>query len=372
MSKKEKSKKSKKGNKIFIAILILIILVAGGFLGFKIYIDFKDKVGEVVSNIIEKEEKQPEKKLQIIDEESKSRPYAVMINNNHAAWPLCGVQDAYLVYEIVAEGGITRMMALYKDQETAKIGSIRSARHYFIDYAEENDAIYVHWGGSDQAYARIKKGIEDIDGMAYEGTTFFRDKTLKRASEHTGFSSMEKLKERAEEKGYIRDTNKDLLLNYSIESIEMENKEEAQSANEVIIRYSDYHTTSYVYDEENKMYKRSMSGQDDVDLVTGKQCMVKNIITYSLSNYTLNDGSGKGRQELENIGTGEGYFISEGYAIPITWEKISHSGQTVYRYKDGTRLNVNDGNTFIQIYPKTTGKLTITPKVVPETVENVE
>ena len=95
------------------------------------------------------------KKLQIVDEDSKTRPYAVMINNNHAAWPQCGVQDAYLVYEIIAEGGITRMMALYKDQDTAKIGSIRSARHYFIDYVEENDAIFVHWGGSPQAYSRI-------------------------------------------------------------------------------------------------------------------------------------------------------------------------------------------------------------------------
>ena len=62
-----------------------------------------------------------------------------MINNNHSAWPQCGLKDAYLVYEIIAEGGITRMMALYKDKLPEKVGSVRSARHYFIDYAEEND-----------------------------------------------------------------------------------------------------------------------------------------------------------------------------------------------------------------------------------------
>ena len=308
-----------------------------------------------------------------MDEDSKSRPFAVMINNHHDAWPQCGLQDAYLVYEIIAEGGITRMFALYKDQETAKIGSIRSARHYFIDYAEENDAIFVHWGGSPQAYSRIgSSDIEDIDGMALEGSVFFRDRTLKRNYEHTGFTSMEKLKEYADKQGYTRDTNKDLLLNYSVDEITLDKMDGAKSAQEVLIDYSDYHNTSYEYDETNKVYLRSMAGKPNVDLETGEQYTVKNIIVYSLKNYTLNDGEGKGRQELENLGTGEGYFITEGYAVPITWEKESHSGQTVYKYLDGKEITVNDGNTFIQIYPTTTGNLTITPKVVEATPTTAE
>ena len=308
-----------------------------------------------------------------MDEDSKSRPFAVMINNHHDAWPQCGIQDAYLVYEIIAEGGITRMFALYKDQETAKIGSIRSARHYFIDYAEENDAIFVHWGGSPQAYSRIgSSDIEDIDGMALEGSVFFRDRTLKRNYEHTGFTSMEKLKEYADKQGYTRDTNKDLLLNYSVDEITLDKMDGAKSAQEVLIDYSDYHNTSYEYDETNKVYLRSMAGKPNVDLETGEQYTVKNIIVYSLKNYTLNDGEGKGRQELENLGTGEGYFITEGYAVPITWEKESHSGQTVYKYLDGKEITVNDGNTFIQIYPTTTGNLTITPKVVEATPTTAE
>ena len=67
------------------------------------------------------------------------------------AWPHAGLQDAYITYEILAEGGITRLMALFKDKDTAKIGSVRSARPYYLDYALENDAIYVHYGWSDQA-----------------------------------------------------------------------------------------------------------------------------------------------------------------------------------------------------------------------------
>lgn len=310
-------------------------------------------------------------KLKIINEESKSRPFAVMINNHHDAWPQCGIQDAYIVYEIIAEGGITRMFALFKDVDTAKIGSIRSARHYFIDYAQENDAIFVHWGGSPQAYDRIRtSGIAEIDGMALEGSVFFRDRTLKRNYEHTGFTSMEKLKEYAANKGFDRDTEADLLLNYSIDEIDISKKPGAQSAYGVDIQYSNYHTTSYEYDEERKVYVRSMSDVPNVDLETGEQYTAKNIIVYSLSNYSLNDGSGKGRQDLDNLGTGDGFYITDGYAVPIKWEKEDHDSQTVYKYEDGTEIEVNDGNTFIQIYPTSTGDLTITPKAVPETSAN--
>ena len=348
--------KSKVG-KFAILFLIIVIIVAAIILAVKMTKKEKgqDVIKEENDTIIE----QPKeiKKLKIVNEDSKTRPYAVMINNNHAAWPQCGIGDAYIVYEIVAEGGITRMMALYKDQDTAKIGSIRSARHYFIDYAEENDAIFVHWGGSPQAYARLNS-IDSIDGIALEGSVFFRDKTLKRDLEHTGFTSMKNVKEYADKKGYTRDTKKDLLLNYSIEDIDMSNIPNVQTADSVSIKYSDYHTTSYKYDEDKKVYYRSMAGKPNVDLQTGEQYTAKNIIVYAVNNYTLSDGENKGRQDIKNIGTGKGYYISEGKAIPITWEKKSHSEQTVYKYESGEELKVNDGNTFIQIYP-TTGSVTI-------------
>ena len=349
-SDKHKKKKSKK---ILIIILILLIIAAGVVLALKMN---KNKTknnqttaaeGEAQQTVAANEEV---KKLTIVNEESKSRPYAVMINSNHSAWPQCGVQDAYLVYEIISEGGITRMMALYKDQETAKIGSVRSARHYFLDYANENDAIFVHWGASPQAYSKLGS-MDSLDGIALEGSVFFRDRTLDRAYEHTGFTSMANVKEYAEKQGYTRDTNKDLLLNYSVDEIDMASKENAETALSIDIEYSYYHTTSYEYDSENKVYKRSMSGTANVDLVTGEQYTAKNIIIYKVRNYTLNDGEDKGRQELDNIGSGEGYFVTGGYVIPITWEKTAHSEQTVYKYENGEELQVNDGNTFIQICP---------------------
>ena len=293
--------------------------------------------------------KEPEKKLQIIDENSTSRPYAVMINNNHEAWPQSGVQDAYLVYEMVVEGGITRMMALYKDQDTAKIGSVRSSRHYFLDYVLENDAIYAHFGWSDPAMNDISSfGINNINGL-YDDYTW-RDTSLDRAYEHTAFTSIENITKQVNNKGYRTETNQDLLLNYSVDEINLESKNDSIVANNVSIQYSYYHTTSYEYDSVNKVYKRSMSGVANTDLVTGEQYTVKNIITYQVED-VAHESIDKLRN-LKNIGSGTGYYITNGYAVPITWEKSSRSGQTIYKYQDGNEIDVNDGNTFIQIQPK--------------------
>lgn len=288
-------------------------------------------------------------KVKIIDVNSNSRPIAVSINNNHAAWPQAGLQDAYLSYELIAEGGITRILAFFKDTNTEKIGSVRSARHYFLDYVLENDAIFVHYGHSPQALSDIKSlGINNINGM-YDASAFYRDKTLKRASEHTAFTTMEKIKKTIKSKGYRTETDKGTLLKYSAVNKDYSKDETSKVANNVSITYSDYQTTSYVYDKENKVYKMYMSKEKHNDLVTKKQYTVKNIITYQVENSSIDK---KGRQNLYNTGKGEGYFISNGIATKIKWSKVSRSAKTKYTLMDGTELVVNDGNTWIHIQPK--------------------
>lgn len=339
---KKKRRMNKKAKRILILFLFIIVLGAG------IYF-YLNKPKDVVKKKEEKIKKE-EKKLKIVDLNSTSRPYAVMINNINVARPLqSGLQDAYIVYEIIVEGGITRYMALFLDQNTERIGSIRSSRHYFLDYAMENDAIYVHHGQSPQAQSDFSKF--NIDRIVVDGSnTGWRDRSLNVSSEHTLFTSIEKLntalnKFRTERKG-------DLLLKYSVDEIDLSKMEGAITANSVSIPYSNYITSSYTYDQENKVYKRFVNNSEHKDYVTGTQYTFKNIITYKVKNYNLNDGSGKGRQDINNVGSGEGYYISSGYAIPITWQKTSRESKTIYRYKDGKELVVNDGNTFIQIQPE--------------------
>ncbi len=294
-------------------------------------------------------------KLKIVDLDSTSRPYAIMINNIGVARPLqSGLQDAYIIYEFIVEGGLTRYMALFLDQKTERIGSVRSARHYYIDYALENDAIYVHHGKSPQAqndFSMLKGDRIEVDNSK----TGWRDKSLNVATEHTLFTSIEKLNSGLGSKRTTR--NKDLLLKYSVESVDLKSKEGSKDANNVTIKYSNSVKDDYVYDETNKVYKRSVNGKEHVDYVTKEQYTFKNIIAYAVKNSRI-AGDNKDRQTLDNIGSGEGYYISEGVAVPITWKKSSRAEQTIYKFKDGTDLQVNDGNTFIQIYP-TSGSISI-------------
>jgi hypothetical protein len=339
-------KKNKKRRKTFIVVAVVLLLCLGGY----IYYSKNKDVENPINNILNKEEEKP--KLKIIDTNSKTRPYAVMINNISTARPYqSGLQDAYIIYEIIVEGGITRYMALFKDQNTERIGSVRSARHYFIDYALENDAYYVHWGWSPQAESDINSlNIDNINGLTYEGTYFYRDKTLKIPTEHTGFTSMDLLNKAVDKLNYRSVTNKDLLLNYSIDEIDLSSKEGVIPANNVSITYSRTITSSYTYDANNKYYLRSVNETPEKDYVTKEQYHFKNIITYQVVNNTIANDN-KDRQTINNIGSGTGYYITDGYAMPIKWEKKSRSSQTIYTYNDGTKINVNDGNTFIQIQP---------------------
>ena len=333
-----------KAKKIIISIIVIILIILG--------LCFINSKFNILDNIFglgtsEYEEKE-EPKLQIVDEESDSRIIAVMINNNHAAWPHAGLQDAFLNYEIIVEGGITRILSLYKDAATEKIGSVRSARHYFLDYAMENDAIYVHHGRSPQALEDIESyNIDNIEGL-YDEDGFWRDKTLNKAYEHTSFTNIERINTVIKEKGYRTTTDTDLLLNYSAKEVDLSKKENSVKADKVSIEYSSYQTTYYEYDSKNKLYLRSMDDEKHVDAITGEQYTTKNIITYQVKNRTIDS---TGRQDLDNVGSGEGYYISNGYAVPITWEKGSRSSQTIYKYMDGTEIEVNDGVTWIQIQP---------------------
>lgn len=336
-------KKKKSGSKLAVFLLILVM-------GLVIYYIFenKDNIKPITGGNAVKEEK----KLKIIDTSSKSRNYAIMINNhaiarkNHA-----GLDDAYIVYEGIVEGGLTRLMAIYKDKSTSRIGSVRSSRHDFLDYAMENDAIYVHFGWSPQAESDIKKfGINNINGL-YDNA-FTRDYSLGVALEHTAFTSIEDLKNVAEKKGYSLTTTSKPVLNYSVDNIDLSSREDNIIANNVSLPYSSYVETSYTYDEQNKVYLRYVNGEAHMNLNSDKtktQIEVKNIIVAIMNNYSIDS---YGRQEIENVGSGTGYYITNGYAVPITWEKASRKDKTIFKYMDGETIKVNDGNTYIQLFPE--------------------
>jgi len=326
-------------------LLVIFLLVIAMVISF---IFFRKEEKEAPKQEEEKNEVVVLKKLQIIDLDSKSRPISIMINNHKTAQPYqTGLNDAYLIYEMVVEGGITRLLAIFKDANTEKIGTIRSSRHYYLDYALENDAIYVHFGWSPQAKEAINSlGINNINGL-YD-VPFWRDNELKIPTEHTVYTSMEKLSETIKNKGFNTTSTKDILLNYSIDEIDLSSMNGSIKADNVEIVFSNYQKNNFEYDSINKVYKKISNGEERIDYVTKENFTAKNIITYKVKTYNIDD---YGRKDIDNVGSGEGYYISNGYAVPIIWEKKSSSEQTVYKYKDGTEIKVNDGNTYIQIQP---------------------
>ena len=365
------TKATKGGVKLLVVILIILILIAGGLLAFKLWQDNQNK--KQVGNVNMVEEPIPEPTTFAGDE----RPIAFMIDNNINAMPQAGLIEADLVYEIIVEGGETRLMLVMKGQDLDKIGPLRSARHYFLDYALENDAIYVHYGQSPQAKEDIQSlSISDINGIYESESLFWRDSS--RYAPHNAVTSTANIEKIIEREGFRTTTHQEPVLNYvveqeldSIEEIEQEEQEKAQvlqqenqettnneekvqtesqiqEAWEIAIPYSVYNTVNYEYDPETKTYIRYSRDKKQVDWETEKEITTKNIIITFIKNESIDS---YGRQTLYNIKKADGYYITNGKAIPITCEKTSRSGKTIYKDLNGNELKVNDGKTFIQICP---------------------
>ena len=342
----------KKKKIILILVTTLVILALAGILGFKIW---KDKSNtepiESPTNQVEEENEvaEPvveEKKINIFN--GNERPIAVMIDNHKGAWPQAGLNKAYMVYEIIVEGGETRLMPVFKGQKLAEIGPIRSSRHYFLDYALENDAIYVHYGWSPQAKRDISSlGVNNINGITYGKSQFWRVTT--KSAPHNVLTSTDSILSIAKSKGYATTLNSESILNYVSEDVKLE---DGANAEKITIPYSTLHKVQYKYDSKTGRYIRYARGTVQKDYSTKENITTKNIIVEFVENSTLNDGSKKGRQTISNIGTYKGYYITNGKAIKINCTKSTRKAKTVYRDLNGNVINVNDGNTWVNICPK--------------------
>ena len=345
-----KNNSAKAGVKILIAILIILIIVLGVLLAIKF--NKNKKTDEVNSTDVVQEEKQEEPKEEPITIYSgNDRPIAVMIDNVGSARPQAGLNDAYVVYEIIVEGGYSRMMAIFKGQDLEKVGPVRSARHYFLDYALENDAIYTHFGWSPQAQSDINTlDVDNVNGLTASSKYFWRVKD--KAAPHNAVTSIANIKELAQDQGYRTTSDVKSVLNYvSVSKEETLDREDSIAATSINIPYSRVYGVAYEYDEETKTYQRYADKELQKDWDTKEVVTTKNIIITFAKNSVLDDGENKDRQELDNIGDLEGYYITNGRAIKIICSKTSRTAKTVYKDLNGNVINVNDGNTFIQICP---------------------
>lgn len=338
--------------RLVVLFLVVLLLVSGCGKKEEKIDSNKDK-----NNDTQVEPKVEEKKLTIIDEDSKSRPYAIIVNNLPSAMKVqAGLDQAYIIYEFPIEGGYSRSLALFKDKTTNRIGTVRSARQNYIDYALENDAIFVHWGTNHPAADVISETkVNNIDAQS-ASKPFFRDNPEKLATEHTGYTSLEKLIDYATNtKKYRQTTDVKPPLKYTTEIVDLSKSSDAKEAKTIELNYSSSYKLKYVYNEETKRYQRYYNNKEHKDYYNGNKFDTKNIIitligTGKVSGYT--DTAGTNYTDLYNIGNGKGYYITNGYVREIKWSKESRSAQTKYTYTDGTEVNINDGNTYINLFDK--------------------
>ncbi len=277
------------------------------------------------------------------------RPYAFMFNNFKLVSNQWGIGQADIVYECLAEGGITRFMGIGENYSGDKIGSARSARHYFVSIADEYDAIFIHYGETKYARSKITAlGIDEFDGNSGSGAAaFYRDKSIK--APHNAFATLEGIQKVIAKKGFETQYPEGYKPHYTFYEADTD-LAGGSSAAKVTIDFSAYTSPYFEYNSEDKLYYRYQFGAAHVDSLTGKQLTFKNIIIQFVKEWNI-DKKGYQTMDLENA-SGSGYYISNGMGVPITWKKKEADSFMRYYDASGNELTINPGKTYITLFPK--------------------
>lgn len=273
----------------------------------------------------------------VVDHELTNRVIGVMINNLKPARPQSGLLEADIVYEVLAEGEITRLVAIYHSQEPETIGPVRSTRPYYIELITGLDGIVAHCGASQSAYDMLRNNnIAFIDDITKSAGAYWRVDF--RNSPHNTYTSYNSLMEAA---NYFR-------YRLTGKLPELQFLDDAQivkgdPAGQIKITYIKDYTVSYQYDEEKRIYYRSINGEAHTDLVTKQQLTARNILVVRTTHRILDS---VGREAIDVNGPGSGYLFQNGVAREITWRRVDG----VIRAYDGEReMPLYPGKTWVQV-----------------------
>lgn len=284
------------------------------------------------------------------EELTKRRPVAVMIDNHPDSRPQSGLDQAGLVYEVLAEGGITRYFAVYLDQAVPEVGPVRSARDYFLDLAMELDALYVHCGQSPQAEEEIPAfNINDIN-LEFNVPARFSWRASDRQSPHNLYTSYERTMGAAAEKKYRTTT--------SGQPRELFKRDPAlaptgAAATEVTIPYPkgyEGYVVSWKHDPATGLYSRFVKGRPYLDKPTGRQLTTPNIIVQYVRSEAIPKDP-KLRINVYFVGEGRAQLFLKGVAVEAKWKKASREAPTVFTDAQGHPLVLVPGQTWIEVVP---------------------
>ncbi len=293
----------------------------------------------------------------ISEKAARQRPFAVIINNiEYANQRQEGTSKIDVLYEALAEGGITRMLGVF--QGTGKIkrlGSVRSARHYFVSFAREWNAIFCHFGQTSYAISKIKElEVDNLSGLsAIGGVVYKRDYSVR--APHNVYTSGEKMLQGAKKLKYSTKFNKDKMARHFDFYEDDTDLPSGERTTYVYLPFSAYSTCYLKYDKKSREYKKYEYGAKHKDHENGKQLAFKNVIIQLVKETNI-DRNGYQHLYLHKR-KGEGYYITNGKRIKITWRKNEEKGTMCYYDADGNVLAVNAGKTYIAAYPANRKKL---------------
>lgn len=307
----------------------------------------------------------------------KHRPLGVMIENHKESRPQSGLSFADVVYEIVAEGGITRFLAVFYCQDAGIIGPVRSARTYFVDFISEygNFPLYAHVGGANQpgpadALSQIDNynwgGYNDMNQFSIGFPTFWRDynrqgRTV--ATEHTMYSATQKLWDFAKDTRDLTNVDSDKtswdenFVPYGFkDEAALAERGKSQSIHLEFWKSLPDYFVDWKYDRVSNLYKRfnATIGAAYIDKDTNKQLTAKNLVVLSMLELNANDGYVDNDHLLyKNKGTGKAQVFMDGKKIDATWRKDKRTSKTLLFDTNGSPIKFDRGLIWLSVLPTT-------------------
>lgn len=274
--------------------------------------------------------------VQISPELNKRAVTGVMIENSPDARPQAGLKDAGVVFEAVAEGGITRFLALFQESQPDHIGPVRSARPYYLDWLLPFDAAYAHVGGSPDALAQIKSlGVKDLDQFSNAGAY---QRVSNRYAPHNVYTSSAKLDALEQQKGFT-------TSNFTGFVRKAESPVEVPAAIAIDLAISSYlYNVHYDYDKVSNSYKRSEGGKPHVDERSGEQIAPKTVVALVMPSGIAADGT---HTDYKTVGSGPMFVFQDGGVTQGTWTKADRKAQFTFTDAAGKPLALNPGQTWV-------------------------
>ena len=279
--------------------------------------------------------------------QSNTLPKAIVIENLRSVRPQSGLGSANLVYETLAEGGITRFLAIYASNDVVDpIGPVRSARHYFVDWAEEYGGLFAHVGGSPQALGILGTTdyMTDLNQFGYS-QYYYRDDNL--SAPHNLFTRSELIQFAARD---LLNENAEGDYDPFLFKEPVEKKNRTETASPITIEFSSFdYSVEWQYDREENAYLRLNGGEPHVDALDGEQLSATNIVVQRAESSLLEEDTG--RIDIITIGEGEALLFQDGLTYEGVWKKDERGDRTKFYDVDGNEFKFNPGTTWIEVVP---------------------